>query len=61
MPGWMLLQMSAEGKVVEYPDILCKKGISDHSPIQVTLKPAGSIPASERPVAPEVCEHPDYV
>ena len=60
LPGWLCLQLSLAGSVVEPPEMLNRRGISDHSPVQVTISPGGKPSPVERPVPPEVCDHPEY-
>eukprot|EP00959_Pyramimonas_sp_CCMP1952_P322152 6741080-Pyramimonas_sp.AAC.1 len=61
IPGWMRTQLSIAGRVLELPEVLNKKGISDHSPFQVTPPPGQPMPKNGRPVYPEICEHPACV
>ena len=60
MPRSMLIQMPARAHVRGDPVSLEKSGISDHSPVQVTLLQKVPVPAEIRPIPVHVANHPGF-
>ncbi|CAK0826116.1 unnamed protein product, partial [Prorocentrum cordatum] len=44
-PGWVCNQVHFRGQVVEYPEVLSSKGISDHAPLVVEIARSFPVPA----------------
>ena len=59
-PGWLCNQLCIGGEAFEHPEVVDKKGLSDHSPILFSLATVQKIPPSERPIMKEVFQSLQY-
>jgi len=60
MPPWELTMVQAHAQLHEGPKLLQSRGISDHSPVLVSLTLARQLPADERPIPAHIFKLPDF-